>query len=198
MPGMYLNEFEVGFDPSLMGFPSIHGCLALVICTENGLFGYHNAGGSASDRWQPRATKFKEYIDGHFLRGSKITRLYGTTFVDADRGYSAPVRTSWINELTTFATTLGFGGKIRGYNLSAAALGGSAYVEYRKKDDKCEIWIKRWSDGDRTNGPNDAPMHHKLIHAAGFNLTLRAQTGAVVTAVAPANMQHVKSERLRS
>lgn len=199
MPHRQLNEHEVGFDPISIGFPSIFGCLAVVLVTENGLFGYHNAGGSAADKWKKRAAAFKEFVDGHFLRGDKKTRLYGVSFVDTHRGYSSPARTSWKNEMFTFAHELGYAGKIRGFNLSTAGLPGSAYVQMRRAEGKCEIWIKAWSDADRTKNPNINRMHHKMIHiGGGIDVTVKdTTTASVVTDVTTAGLRHATPEKLR-
>jgi hypothetical protein len=195
---LYLNEHEVGFDPDGIGFPSISGCHAIVYVTDKGLFGYHNAGGSANDKWAVRAGAFAQYYNGHFLRGGSGRRLYGTSYVDGNRGYSLPAQTSWKGELLEFAGQLAYGGKIRGFNLSKSGVASSAYVEYRKVGEKCEIWIKHWSDADRTLGAVASRLNHKIVVTrGGVDVTIEDVPRQVVTAVATAGLQHVHSERLR-
>jgi hypothetical protein len=197
----YLNEHECGFHVDGIGFPSISGCHAIVLNTDNGCFGYHNAGGSAETSWKTRAEAFAGYVRNHFYYGAKHRRLYGVTFVDDARGYSLDQSRdkSWKQELETFASELGYGGKIRGFNLSKTALaGGSAYVELRRTGEKCEIWVKRWADADRTTGPVAERMHHQMIHLteAGTKVTIKDRV-TVVTNVTTAGLVHVASTRLR-
>ncbi len=191
----YLNEREVGFDPERLGFPSISGCLALVYVTENGLFGFHNAGGSANDQWAPRSVFFGNFVRNHFLGGRPGRRVYGATFAHR---YGPPFRDNWRGELAAYGGSVGFHGAIRGYDLSAAGLPGSAYVEFRKVGPKCEIWIKPWNDHDRTTGPLDARMHHKWIKRdGGGHYSLEEVAAQIVTNVTTAGLLRVHSTRLR-
>jgi hypothetical protein len=193
---LYLNERELGFDNTTIGFPSIQGCMAIVYVTPNGLFGFHNYGGSAAVAWPARSGAFGQYFNAHFLRRAG-TRLYGATYV-AIRGYDAPAATNWTAELTAFATALGFAGKIRGYNLSGSPVPPSAYVEFRKSGDKAEIWVKQWADADKTTGPNTDRANHKIaITRAGGVTTVENQNAQVVTNVATAGLHLVHSTRLR-
>ena len=192
---IYLNEREVGFDTTTLGFPSVQGCMAIVYVTDTGLFGYHNYGGSADDKWADRAQAFAQYVQNHANAGAG-SRLYGVTYVKV-RGYTTPGKTSWTGELTAFATALGYNGKIRGYDLSGAGILGSAYVEFRKKDDKCEMWVKVWADGDKTTGPNTHANDHKITPPRGGVTVIENQNLQVVTAVTIAGMKHVHSTKLR-
>jgi hypothetical protein len=148
---LYLNEHELGFDANCIGFPSISGCHAIVAVTGNGLFGFHNAGGSAPDAYAPRATAFAEYLTSHDQSG-KVLRLYGACHRASRRGYFGGG--SWQGEMTAFADALGYTGKISGYDLSKQDykdphLPGltkeeSSYVEYQFAGSKCGIYYKRW------------------------------------------------------
>jgi hypothetical protein len=192
---LYLNERELGFDPTTIGFPSIDSCMAIVYVTSTGLFGYHNYGGSGNNAWADRVNAFTQYFQNHFLRGEG-TRLYGVTYVDR-RGYSLPVTTSWTGELTAFASGFGYNGKIRGYNLSGSGIQPSAYVEFRKVADKCEMWVKKWADADKTDGGNSDKYNHKTAPTRGGVTTVEDQNAQVVTAVTTAGLHHVHSIRLR-
>lgn len=190
-----LNERELGFDANTIGFPSIDSCMAIVYVTPNGLFGYHNFGGSANGAWADRVNAFSQYFQHHFLRGDG-SRLYGVTYVDR-RGYSLPALASWTGELIAFAAGLGYNGKIRGYNLSGSGIAPSAYVEFRKFGDKCEMWVKKWADADKTNGANIDKYNHKIAPTRGGVTVVEDQNGGIVTAVTNAGLRHVHSTRLR-
>lgn len=197
---VYLNEHEVGFDTALVGFPSIQGCHAIVLVTAKGMFGYHNAGGSGKDAWPRRAGGFAQFYNEHFLRGPG-TRLYGVTYVTNQRGYGGVPADRWKAELVTFATSLGFTGKIRGYNLDLSAALPSAYVEFRKVVDKAEIYIKSWNNADKgASVHNSDRVNHKVViaRAAGTVITLENQPNQVIPSVTQTNLVRVHSTRLRS
>lgn len=193
---VYLNEREVGFDPQVIGFPSIDSCMGIVVVTNNGLFGLHNLGGSGNHEWAGKAATFATYFNRHFLR-SGITRIYGATHV-LRRGYAAPQRTSWIGELTAFAGALNFNGPIRGISLTSNV---SEYVEFTKAGDKCVVMVKDWNDHDRTTGPIQPGAYHKYLHPAGGGqireLSAVPSVTVRVTNVNTANMHQKHSERLR-
>jgi hypothetical protein len=144
----YLMEMEAGYDTDRLGFPSIQGCHAIVLLTRDGIFGFHNAGGSGTDRFDERARLFAAYVRRHAGRKVKGTHLYGSTFVgNNQRGYSGNPRETWQLELGKFAGALGFRGPIGGCDLaqSITAQGASAYVEYRRVGQACLIFAKQWS-----------------------------------------------------
>jgi hypothetical protein len=196
---VYLNEHEVGFDASLVGFPSISGCHAIVLVTQKGMFGYHNAGGSAQASWPLRAGGFAQFYQEHFLRGPG-TRLYGVTYVGTNRGYGGVSADRWKGELLAFATALNFAGKIRGYNLDLSGVPASAYVEFRRAGDKAEIYVKHWVDADKTVGFNTDRANHKIVvpRGGGTVITLENQNNQVVTKVTQTGLVRVHSARLRS
>jgi hypothetical protein len=138
----YLLEHEYGYDTDAIGFPSISGCHAIVYQTTGGLFGFHNAGGSAEDTWATRAQGFAGFVQKHLGNGSGL-QLYGCSFVgDNRRGYTmGKVMKHWKEELKEVAAVLGYKGKIRGYDLAATGIEdpASAYVEYQAADGQCDI-----------------------------------------------------------
>jgi hypothetical protein len=196
---VYLVEHEVGFDTRLIGFPSISGCHAIVYVTDCGLYGYHNAGGSANADWAGRAQAFLSYVQGHHAFPSPGSRLYGATYVAMNRGYKidVPRKESWRGELTAFATALNFGGKIRGYDLTDAGFPPSAYVEFRKVGEKCEIWVKKWDPAHGTLGPNTQLLDVMILKSNGIARILGQQNLQVTKNVTTAGLQHVHSTRLR-
>lgn len=178
----YLMEHEAGFDPEAIGFPSIMGCHAIVFQTAVGLWGYHNAGGSGSDKFAPRSRLFQTFIENHFLAAGKGVCLYGCTFVSNNkRGYSGTAKDSWKAELKQFAKTLGYKGAVRGYDLAKSLNGqdDSAYVEFRKTGASCNVYVKKWDDGGlareevKTLGER---MNHKKIVSPGHQNRLKTTT----------------------
>jgi len=145
----YLMEHEAGHDTDRLGFPSIQGCHAIALLTQDALFGFHNAGGSGNDKFDERARLFAGYV--RRLSGRKIrgVHLYGSTFVgNNQRGYGGTnVAETWKLELAKFAAALGFRGPISGCDLAQTitAPGASAYVEYRKVGQACYVFAKQWT-----------------------------------------------------
>jgi hypothetical protein len=71
----------------------------------------------------------------------------------------------------------------------------SAYVEFRKVGDKCEIHVKVWNGGDATMGNNPSSLTRMRTHPAQNQLL--TITGQVVVNVNSANLLRVHSQRLR-
>ncbi|MEA2726149.1 MAG: hypothetical protein QOF70_624 [Acetobacteraceae bacterium] len=193
---LYLSEREVGWDPELIGFPSIGGCHAIVYVTSGGLFGFHNYGGSANNTWQDRAEAFANFVRSHDYNATG-SRLYGVAFVLEKRGYSPPQVENWKGELKTFAAALGFTGKIRGFDLSSTDISGSAYVEYRKTNDKCAIFVSPWQTVLSSTGANvNGPDHKIIITQGGIHTTLGDQTAQVVDYAQALTLDRVHTTRL--
>lgn len=195
----YLMENEMAFDDMCIGFPSIQGCHAIVFQASTGLYGYHNAGGSADADFSVRAQLFSRFVNGHG-GGVTGTRLYGCSFIENNqRGYSGDTAKKWKEELVAFASALRFTGKISGYDLSKSYDNTtSAYVEYRAHGDKCDLLVRSF---DRTNEhPHRIPNQHRLDYKAKSGhrtAPFLADLTTVVTAVSRANLTQVHKQKLR-
>jgi hypothetical protein len=196
----YLMEHEVGFDVNVLGFPSIMGCHAIVYQTSMGIFGYHVAGSSRSELWQPSANGFQSFVQslGGRTPGS---RLYGVTFSgNNQRGYEGDKKNSWKAELITFADTLNYKGRISGYDLSKT-LGrdASAYVEYRVNGDKCDVFIRKWQDEkpNRVGIPADQLRTHMFIKKRLGCTPALIDLQRIVVSVSPGLLNLVHKEKLR-
>lgn len=194
----YLGEREVGFDTQVLGFPSISNCHAIVFVTSGGLYGLHAFGGSHATSMAHYAARFRDFVLGP-VPNRTGTRLYGVTFARGNRyatGQGHDWEADWKAELATYAQALNFAGKIRGYDLtrSVANPPHSAYVEFRKVADKCEIWVKQWSDSDKTTGHNPSRLTHLRTHP---NQTQLLDVVSVVTKVTTNGLTRVHSKRLR-
>ena len=200
----FLMEHEVGFADNELGFPSIQGCHAIVYQTAAGLYGYHNAGGSASDRWKPRAVRFAEFVRTH--AGGTIpkgTRLYGISFVgNNQRGYSPKPKDNWKGELITFAAELNYTNKISGYDLDKGLPGGGkgAYVEYRKNGSKCDVHIREWDprgvDAGEDRTANIHRNDHKFI-SVHFHIADLTDLDRVIRDIHHAPLTKISKEKLR-
>jgi hypothetical protein len=189
----YLLEHDFGFDVDGIGFPSISGCHAIAYLTSNGLFGFHNAGGSGKGDFAPRAMAFATYVREHFDGNGNGLHLYGCSFVgDNRRGYTiGQAMAQWKEELQAMATALNFGGTISGYDLHGSGINqpGSAYVEYRVNGNACDIFVKQWTDAGKALGANEKRNNHKR--------RVGAVPDTIVTAVDATGMGQVIPQVLR-
>lgn len=169
-----LAERQIGFHATTLGFPSIETCMAIVYVTGGGLYGFHNFGGNDPTQFADKANAFFNGINqitggAAFPAGS---RLYGITHVNARGG-----KTRWIAELTAFATKLNFTGRISGYDLDDfTKTGRSAYVEFRKAGDKCNVYVEDWDTVKDRVAPGANPWGANLIG------TRPTSTGTVLAA----------------
>lgn len=162
MPNLNLAEREVGFDPTSIGFPSIDGCHAVVLCTSSGLYGFHNLGGSGQSSFAERSQSFAAFVNQYFITRGTVHHLYGTCFRDK-RGYSgADKLAAWKEEMRAYATALGYSGPISGFDLERMNYGAkSAYVEYRKSNKACTVHCKPWNEMTYTKDSNTNRVGHK-------------------------------------
>jgi hypothetical protein len=185
----FLLEHQVGFDTAMLGFPSIQGCHAIVFQTSAGIYGYHSFGGSAADKFQPRAQKFREFIE-NLGNLTPATRLYGCSFVgNNQRGYAGVPAATWRQELVAYASAFNYTGKISGYDLSKTLAGASdsAYVEYRINGTKCDVHIRKWDQfGGDAHPPtvaNPSPAEHQKLAIKGGVILIEQ----VANVIDPAN-----------
>lgn len=193
-------EHEVGFDVNELGFPSIMGCHAIVYQTSIGIFGYHVAGSSRSDLWQPSANGFQAFVQSLGGLNTPGSRLYGVTFSgNNQRGYAGDKKKSWKAELFTFAKALNYNGKISGYDLSKKyGRNDSAYVLYRVNGDKCDVFIRKWQDAmpNRIGIPPDQLRTHMFIKKRlGYPPAL-TDLQTIVASVNPGTLNLVHKEKL--
>ncbi len=146
----FLLEKETGYDNvEGVGFPSIQGCMAIGYQVSDGIFGFHNAGHSATDKFDTRAKKWADWVLAHPKGRNPGLALYGVTFARTnERGYSQPPVGNWKAELKTFAARLGHTGPIFGYDLSLhfhdRTPKPSAYVQISKEGSGYSIFVKEW------------------------------------------------------
>jgi len=168
---IYLLERETGFgDNEGIGFPSIQGCLAIAYQTTSGIFGFHNAGNSAADKFAERSKKWRDWVFAHPNGRDAGVALYGASFVrNNQRGYAgskSPVA-FWKEELKTFAHQLNFSGPILGSDLSGIFEGRqvSALVEFRKESKGYAIYVREWYNDAKDGVARGAYVAASTTHA---------------------------------
>jgi hypothetical protein len=126
---VYLKEHEVGSDASLVGFPTLGGCMGLVIQTSTKLYGFHN----------PPGNNFKSPKLAELYRGQPALCLYNccrwsVRYPNALNGQN-PFEL-WLAEIRELAGLIGYAGPVVGLNLSGVLTitdkAESAYCEYRR------------------------------------------------------------------
>lgn len=109
----YLAEDQVGFDPALIGFPTLGGCMGLAIQTDSGLHGFHIPPGH-EDRCQAFANTFSGQPAKRLLSCARWKIRYG----NAGKNGEPNAFLSWLSEITKIAGMLKFSGPVVGLNLS--------------------------------------------------------------------------------
>lgn len=189
---------EFGYDPEKIGFPSVLGCHAIVYLTTEGLFGFHNMGGTDK---KDRGAWLAEFAKTNFVSATKGIHLYsacsrtdGSGKVNA-RGYSKPTLKSWQEEMKTFAKALNFKGPISGFDVDKAAgwptiVKGtdrdSAYFEFRKAGSACTIHYCPWQ---KTDGGKKGACTNKANHKVANKKTgaIEPIPGQIFTSVTVTN-----------
>lgn len=158
----YLRENEVGFDLDTMGFPGLGSCMAVVLWTNVGLFGFHVYGSNNE----------KEKFFGDFIlkypHESKL-HLYGSCSLHKRHG-GEPA--GWANEMKTIAVKIGYTGAISGFDFSSKVSDGETmYVEYRANGSATsKIFYKTMSkvESSRDVKPGDPPKIEQIAKRSGI------------------------------
>lgn len=148
----FLNEHEVGFDPDHIGFPNLGDCMAVVLVTQNGLFGHHITPGNAR-----QVGVFSAFIRAR--NPGTLLRLYGSCYRPKRYSGKTSKKAEWKTEMTSIANLLGFHGRVSGFDTSDGTNIDSTettYVEYQLEGGKCKVYYKRMSKMDLTKAPNSA------------------------------------------
>lgn len=146
----YLDEREVGFDVSTIGFPSIGACMGVVLQTTNGLYGFHAMPGDAD-----RVAAFAAFILNSGLHGNAV-HLYGSC-IRAKRCGGQLLQ--WQTEMTTLGNALGYHGPVSGFDMPAYPdtkdkKTDTTYIEYRRDaaTQTCKMYYKRMSKMNVASG----------------------------------------------
>jgi hypothetical protein len=171
---LFLNERQVGFDTSKVGFPGIGDCMALAVQDNAGLFGFHVMPGDVV-----RVAEFVRFMRDSVHYTGNLTHLYGCSRW-AKRYSSKGGYSDWEAEMSTIGRALGYTGPVSGFD---AACGtslkktDSLYIEFRAQGGAVAFHYKRSSkvtgDTDRsgiaspTNDLREIGLDRKAINEAG-------------------------------
>ena len=165
---LHLGEREVGFALDSIGYPSIDGCHAVVLCTTTGLYGFHNLGGSAQSAFEERSKSFAAFVTQHFVSTGTLLHLYGTCFRNKRCYAGLDKLAGWQEEMRAYAAALHYSGPVSGFDLGKMNYGGkSAYVEYRKNGKGCTVHCKPWNEMKYVKGTNTNRVNHRYALAGG-------------------------------
>lgn len=142
--GKYLNEHEVGFDATCVGFPYLGGCMAAAVLTQNGIFGFHITPGQSN-----KAPMFLTYMQSVALAGAAV-HLFGSCYWANRYGHGTGSEESqWQTEMTAIANDIGYTGPVTGFDTSSWVTkikkDENSYVEYHKVGAKGVTFYKRMS-----------------------------------------------------
>lgn len=141
----FLNEHQVGFDTTLIGFPNLGDCLAVVLQNEGGLFGFHITPGNAR-----QSGEFARFIQNSVNLGPNSTHLYGSCY--RPNRYNKKPAEQWREEMIEIADAIGYRGPISGFDTSKGTnikRTETTYLEYRLGgDSRCAVYYKRMSKMD--------------------------------------------------
>jgi hypothetical protein len=168
----YLGNDEVGNDGNCIGFPNLGGCMAVVLVTTRGMYGYHMMPGSTDKKVPLFAGFISNYESDTAINR---THLYGSCnrlvrYHDKDMSGTA-VKDRWKAEMREVATLLGFSGKITGYDASCRNRledKEAVYIEYRREAEKCNIFYKRMGKMSLTKPGGVTDLQIQRIQSGGW------------------------------
>jgi hypothetical protein len=148
---VYLNELQGGSDQTLIGFPHLLICMGVVVQTNAWLYGFHYV--------TPADTPVTSGLLLQFItsRGGDVAnavRLYGCANWSVRYSAAGNKRQAWEAEMQSIANTLGYQGKVSGFNTGIIDPQDGTYVEYVPEypQRRCRIFYKR---------------HEKMNHPGG-------------------------------
>lgn len=171
---LFLNERQVGFNTSVIGFPDLGDCMAVVLREDGGLYGFHMMPGDVD-----RITAFMTYFQNRLgLSAANWTHLYGSCYRPnryADGSYG-----KWKTEMSAVASAVGYQGPVSGFDTSAHGTGikrtEATYLEYRvETGGTCTIHYKRMTKMDMAStgpviAPGDDSIRHVVKSGASYGL----------------------------
>ncbi|GAA5165750.1 hypothetical protein [Viridibacterium curvum] len=178
----YLCERQIGYSTSLLGFPNLADCMALVLQNDGGLFGMHLIGGDQGGK------KFAEWIGQHsgFIQDPKWNAMYVAGFFAKRYGTGQDGDLS--SEVAALAKALGYRGDVLCYDTVESGLPTSTtdsiYVHFQRTGaTSVQVHYKRSSKLNTVSGPGVASSaDHGEITGIGKQ-TLASNLGYQVTSV---------------
>jgi hypothetical protein len=175
---IYPGEYEIGYDATEIGFPSIMGCRAIVLVNATGLNGFHLLG-------KLNAVKRDAFVNFVNTHGGAGKEIYAASHEIGEAEKASQ------NELKDIAERLNFTGSIYWAKLGTVCPAGSAYVYFRLDHSVCGIEARTWTDATDNVPLNKAP------YAAGVNraMALGGEPKNMYIHVNPAGLQWLYPKR---
>jgi hypothetical protein len=176
-----LSEYEYGYSPARIGFPSISACRAILYQTTTGLFGFHQATGFGPNKIDRDADKFARFVTGHRAGAGSGLNLYVGAKIGAGSTYAQglPGLQEMVAEIGAIARALRFDGPARVYDLSYNTPGAQGvYIEFDARTDSCDVFINNWvdhHDDSHKGAPRGSPGDHLYCHATKTEFTTPAR-----------------------
>lgn len=176
---VYLNERQVGFDTTCVGFPKLGACMGLVAVEAGGLYGFHMM---PCDK--DRIAGFITYYTSRLgLTPANWRHLYGSCYFP--NRYAAVGYPDWKKEMDAVAQAIGYQGPISGFDTSIKSAkidkDSDTYVEYRAvTGGTASIHYKRMAKMDyQDTGPAIGPGTDNIRHVvkSGTGYTTGTKTG---------------------
>lgn len=126
----YLCERQIGYSASMLAFPGLADCMALVLQNDGGMFGMHLIGGDEG------AVSFAQWIQKHANFSDKWNRMYVACFVAKRHGTGTAGIHGLVTEVDRLAKALKFKGEVDCYDTAESGLGSnttdSLYVQFQR------------------------------------------------------------------
>lgn len=204
---IFLNEHQIGFDTTTVGFPNLGDCMALVLAVPGGMLGFHVMPGAAV-----RAGEFERFFAA---RVTGATHLYGVCYRSRRYGSSdkSAQMNGWTQEMTGIAGTLSYHGPVSGFDTSKGThikSNEATYVEFVLGGAGLAIHYKRMSkmttqtdftasfaatDEMREIGLNYAEINRRGKAGLPFQEVFQATTQAKKGLTSQAQIRQTKSNK---
>ncbi|MCO4824896.1 MAG: hypothetical protein KC451_08585 [Amylibacter sp.] len=170
---LQLLERQVGFDDASIGFPSVDTCMAVVLQTETGLFGWHSLN-TSRDAMEKNAGDLLMFVR------SQPTSVPVRLYVAMNREQHGQAGGGWRAELEAIAEGLHYHGPATGIDLK---VNEGTYVQFERNAGSrtCQVSYKRNSKMDyetfATRLHASSIRHRQLGGADGFKEVYTSAAG---------------------
>src|SRR5262245_26451897 len=142
---IYLDECQAGCDASDIGFPHVLLCMAVVLQTGAWLYGYHFDKPANTNEYAGALLNFIQRKGGDVANG---VRLYGCCHhYNRNTNRKPPAgdaHAAWRAEMQQIAATLGYHGRVSGFDTSIIDPQQGTYIEFHREQgtNRCRIYYK--------------------------------------------------------
>ena len=145
---IYLGEYEIGADPTSIGFPSVANCRAIVIVTGSGLVGFHLFG-TLTDA---KKSAFVNFVNAQANANDKRA-LYIISKLSEHPADAIAA------EVRTLKTALNYTGDVYVGDISSRG-GLGVYVQFDTVNlSTCIVTARAWVDAQDSVAANKSPYN---------------------------------------